>query len=76
LERKNMSLPQRTTELDVAVMKEIIMECPVLKKKVKAKFSSAYGDSWECELCGEHGKVTMDVDCKCGKTHTIWLNSW
>jgi hypothetical protein len=29
-----------------------------------------------CETCGSHGYVTVDFRCKCGKYHSIKLESW
>ncbi len=30
----------------------------------------------ECELCGSHGNITVDVKCACGETHSIEIKSW
>ena len=35
-----------------------------------------YQDSSSCELCGSHGYLSVDVKCRCGKTHEIEIKSW
>ena len=36
-----------------------------------------YANSGECELCGSHGEVKLDGDCKiCNRSFDIELHSW
>ena len=52
--------------------------CPTLKKTVVVKQEQLSWGSSEspCELCGSHGDIEVDVECQCGKSHTIELHSW
>jgi len=36
-----------------------------------------YASEQECELCGSHGEMTVDIHCpECGQTHSHTLKSW
>ena len=48
----------------------------VLKDDISSRKYSISATSQECDMCGSHGSVTMYVDCECGKTHDIEINSW
>lgn len=53
--------------------------CSNLNKEVKIKkenFNISSSES-ECELCGSHGDVTLEIfTCECGKSHEIEIKSW
>ena len=56
-----------------AELKEIIIYCEKLKRKVMIDASKCFwfGSSYGCELCGGHRRVEVEVSCKCGKNHKI-----
>ena len=36
-----------------------------------------YSHEQECEICGSHGEMTVDIHCpECGQTHSHVLKSW
>ena len=46
-----------------------------LQRTVVNAHDFTFGEQ-ECELCGSHGSLEVDIKCKCGKTHTVELKSW
>ena len=40
-----------------------------------SRHAFSFGEQ-ECEMCGSHGHLNVDVKCGCGKTHNIELKSW
>ena len=53
--------------------------CPVTGNQAEASGADLYfnGNEQECEVCGSHGVVYVDVKCfHCGKHHEVELNSW
>jgi hypothetical protein len=59
-------------------LKSVRIYCPKLDQNVtiNVKNIMAHGRSDDCEMCGSHGDVSIDVKCKCGKRHDIELHSW
>jgi hypothetical protein len=61
-----------------AEVKAISIYCPNKKRIVSVPLVNlswnAHAD--ECEICGTHGDVSVDVSCPCGKSHEIELSSW
>lgn len=65
--------PKRKAEL-----KSISIYCPNKKRIVSVPLVnlSWSADDSECEMCGSHGSVEVEFECKCGKSHSIELDSW
>ena len=62
----------------IAILKNILVYCPKLEKNVTVASESL---SWrgykaDCDMCGSHGGVEVDFQCKCGGNHKIELNVW
>jgi hypothetical protein len=55
----------------------ILIYCPKLGKNVTIK-EGLYWSGYDahCDICGSHGAVKVSFQCKCGKEHTIELDSW
>lgn len=65
------------TKKDASKLVDITIYCDVLKKNVVVKDYHISSTSSECETCGSHGDVTLNVyKCECGKSHDIEINSW
>lgn len=55
------------------------IHCSNLDKEVDLDMNQVHYSSSEseCEICGSHGSVKLKIDkCKCGKSHTVELDSW
>jgi len=53
--------------------------CSKCEKTFKARISEHDISSWsqDCELCGSHGSMEIDVDCEgCGKHVSFEIRSW
>lgn len=61
-----------------AEVRSIKVWCEKLDEEIEYNLSQVYFICHDdpCELCGSHGEITVDVYCKCGKTHTIKLEGW
>jgi hypothetical protein len=52
--------------------------CEKLDKEILVDINKCYfdGGESECELCGSHGHISVDVTCECGNSHTITIKDW
>ena len=52
--------------------------CENLDKEILVNIDKCYFNSSEseCELCGSHSYISIDVNCECGKEHTITIKNW
>lgn len=61
-------------------LKSIIIWCPNLNEEVKLEENeyNIYSISQECETCGSHGSISIEVrKCKCNKFHDdLEIKSW
>lgn len=53
--------------------------CPKLDKEMESKVENDFSFdsvSSECDMCGSHGKTSVNIFCKCGQVHDFELTSW
>ena len=53
--------------------------CEYCNREVSLTYENVrfHGGSYECELCGEHGDVSMDATCpECDKRIEVVLAEW
>ena len=76
--KKERIMKKKVVKKDESKVLRIEIFCGNLDKNVSVDISKLYfsGYESECELCGSHGSVNVSVECECGKTHDIQLNSW
>lgn len=57
---------------------EMVVHCNNLDEDVTVKIASydIHASIQECELCGDHGKISTYYTCKCGNMHTITFEEW
>jgi hypothetical protein len=60
----------------VAQLQHIMVKCPTdgHNRKVDLEYVDATDD--DCEMCGSHGHVILNVLCSCGSAHEVCLTSW
>ena len=46
------------------------------KQTVDVSVHDIMASHQECDLCGSHGGITVDVKCACGDYHEIDIRSW
>ncbi len=61
-----------------ATFESLKIRCPKTEKivSVPAKKVSWRGWESECDMCGGHGGVEMDITCSCGEHHDIEVDNW
>jgi hypothetical protein len=50
--------------------------CAYLGRAVVGTVDSTHAQVSPCEVCGEHGTISVEVLCECGRSHTLEVNSW
>lgn len=62
-----------------ATLHSIKIRCPKTDKLVNIPFDKIDWNGWEadCDCCGGHGGVLVKIrECKCGKPHSIDVDSY
>lgn len=60
-----------------ATLVSIQIKCGEVTVTVPVENASFYGSNQECEMCGSHGYVEINVTCpNCGGDHTIRVREW
>jgi hypothetical protein len=57
-------------------IEHITIKCPNDGKLRKNEIDYTTAQVDECELCGEHGEVTLSTKCSCGSRHEVHVDSW
>lgn len=74
-----MSHGSKTSQGKEGKLLSVVILCPTLKKEISIMNDNytINGAEWECDLCGTHGNVTLEiVKCECGKRHEILIREW
>lgn len=81
--RVRLELPKQIimakSKKDETKFLSVKIHCSNLDKEVDLDMNQVHYSSSEseCEICGSHGSVKLKIDkCKCGKSHTVELDSW
>jgi hypothetical protein len=64
----------KTLEVHEIVIEFTCREKGLQRTKVSEHDFTSYDQ--ECEICGSHGSMEVDLKCECGKTHCVELKSW
>lgn len=59
--------------MDKEKIESITFICPTRQftKTIEFEKVSFWGDYADCDLCGSHGRIEMQIECSCGKTHDV-----